>query len=86
MLVSSDGREGDPEPLAEAEAKRLSEGWPLSFESEPSKLSARLFASGRRGPSEVWRYLVLAALGGLCVEVWLTRQLVRSRGIAGAGE
>ena len=27
-----------------------------------------------------WRLLVLAALGGLCLEIYLTRKLVRSQG------
>jgi len=46
---------------------------------EGSELSAR----GRQHP--IWRGLVLAALAGLCLEVWLTRRLVRGRGIADIG-
>jgi hypothetical protein len=86
ILITADGRESSAEALAPAEAVRLSEGWPLRFESDPSRLANRLYATGRRGPSEVWRYLVLAALGGLCLEVWMTRQLVRTRGVAEAVE
>jgi len=83
--VAADGRESDLRPLEPAEAKALAEGWPLTFEAEPGRLAGRLFAADRGGRNEVWRLLVLAALGGLCMEVWLTRRLVMSRGIAEMG-
>ena len=81
--VASDGRESDPAPLEPAEAAKLAEGWPLTFEPDPDRLNARLFAAERGGRQELWRLLVLAALGGLCLEVYLTRRLVRSQGLAG---
>ena len=84
VAVAADGREADPRPLDPAEAETLSKGWPLAFESESARLAGRLFAEGAGGRREIWRYLVLAALGGLCVEVWLTRQLVKARGMADA--
>jgi hypothetical protein len=78
--VAGDDRESDPAPLEPAEASRLAEGWPLAFETDPSRLESRLFAAERGGRHEVWRGLVLAALAGLCLEVYLTRRLVRSQG------
>jgi hypothetical protein len=82
--VASDGRESDPAPLEPLEAAKLAEGWPLVFEPDPARLNARLFAAERGGRQELWRLLVLAALGGLCLEVYLTRRLVRSQGLAGS--
>jgi hypothetical protein len=82
--VAGDGRESDLTPLDPAEAARLAEGWPLAFETDPARLDARLFAAERGGRREVWRGLVLAALAGLCFEVYLTRRLVRSQGLASA--
>jgi hypothetical protein len=38
-------------------------------------------AAERGGRRELWRGLVLAALAGLCLEVYLTRRLVRSQGL-----
>jgi hypothetical protein len=73
-------READPAPLEPAEAVRLAEGWPLTFETDPARLDARLFAAERGGRREVWRGLVLAALAGLCLEIYLTRRVVRSQG------
>ncbi len=81
-LVASDPREAEPARLDPAEAARLSEGWPLAFEPDPAALPARI-ASGDASPRrEVWRWLIFAALGGLCVEVWMTRRMARTRGLA----
>jgi hypothetical protein len=77
-------RESDLTPLEPAEAARLAEGWPLAFEANPAQLEARLFAAERGGRRELWRGLVLAALAGLCLEVYLTRRLIRSQGLATA--
>jgi hypothetical protein len=80
--VVGEGRESDDAPLEPAEAAKLAEGWPLAFESDPSRLSARLFEAERGGRHEVWRALILATLAGLCLEVYLTRRLVRGQGLA----
>lgn len=80
--VVGDPREADPEPLAPADMTKLSDGWLLTFESRPSQLPARLLASGGGAQHSIWRGLVLAALAGLCLEVWLTRRLVIHRGLA----
>ena len=82
-IVQGDSLGGDPSPLEPAEASKLSEGWPLIFSPDAARLSARLFHSGPGGRRELWRALVLAALGGLCVEIYLTRKLVRGQGLAG---
>ena len=81
-LVSSDPREGDPTPLEPAEAAKLSEGWPLAFESDPAKLPTLIAKGGGSLRHEVWRGLIFAALGGLCLEVWMTRRMARTRGLA----
>lgn len=81
-LVEGDGRESDPAPLEPAEASKLAEGWPLAFETDVDRLSSRLAETHRGGRREIWRVLILAALGGLCVEIWLTRRLVRGHGLA----
>ena len=78
--VAVDGRESDLSPLEPAEAAKLAEGWPLRFEAEPDRLAARLSTGESGGKHEIWRLLVLAALGFLCVEVYLTRKIVRSQG------
>jgi len=81
--VRGDARVDDASPLEPAEAARLSEGWPLVFEPDAPRLVARMLTGGPGGRRELWRGLVLAALGGLCVEIYLTRKLVRGQGLAG---
>ncbi len=79
--VLPDPRESEPDLLDQAEAARLSEGWPLRFETDPAKLTRDLLTAGSTPRRELWRYLVLAALVGLCVEIYLTRRLVRGQGL-----
>ena len=55
--VAADARESDLRFLAPAEKAALARDWPLSFEAEPDRLAGRLFASGRGGRHEIWRYL-----------------------------
>lgn len=86
VLVESDGRESDPAPLEPAEAERLAEGWPLTFESDGDRLAARLLAGGDAGSRPLWRWLVLAALGGLCLEVVATRRIALARGLTGGDD
>ena len=86
VAVSSDPRENEPETLADAEAETLAKGWPMAFEPDAQSLDARLQFSSSGGPRPVWRWLILAALGGLCLEVFLTRSLVKSRGMTAPEE
>jgi hypothetical protein len=78
--VTGDGRESDLSPLDPAEAARLAQGWPFEFENNPDRLAARLSAAEPGGKHEVWRLLVLTALAFLCLEVYLTRRIVRGQG------
>jgi hypothetical protein len=82
--VAGDPREADPTPLSPAEAEALARGWPLSFERDPAHLDARWLAAGRGhgGRREFWRGLILAALGVLCLELWLTRRLALNQVLA----
>ncbi len=79
--VAGDDRESDPSPLDPAEAEVLARGWPLAFDADPARLADRLLAVDRARRSELWRGLILAALAGLCLEVWLTRNMARRQGL-----
>ena len=85
-VVPAESRTWDPSPLEPAEAARLAEGWPrpFAFDADPNRLTTRLLAAdGPAARREVWRGLVLFALFGLCAEIYLTRRLVKGRGIDG---
>ena len=78
--VVGDLQDADPAPLDAAEVKALEQGWPLTFDADPARLASRVLKVDRARRNEVWRALILAALGGLCLEVWLTRRMARRRG------
>jgi len=78
--VLGDDRDTDPTPLAPPEADALARGWPLTFDPDPAHLADQILAHDRSRRSEVWQALILAALAALCLEVWLTRRMVRAQG------
>jgi hypothetical protein len=80
--VARDDRESDITRLDPAEASKLAEGWPLWFDTGGDEGSP-LFAVARGSRHEIWRYLVLLALAGLCLEIHLTRRLVRLQSASG---
>lgn len=86
VLVEGDAREGTPDRLGPSDIEKLAQGWPLEFLSDASSLTERLLAANGGGSRPIWRWVVLAALLGLCLEVAATRRLARSRGLAGGAE
>jgi hypothetical protein len=80
--VARDDRESDITRLDAAEAEKLALGWPLRFDTSVSEGSPR-FAALPGSRHEFWRYLVLAALAGLCLEIHLTRRLIRMQSASG---
>ena len=78
--VAGDDREADPSALEAAEVETLEQAWPLAFDAEPDHLADRILTADRARRNEVWQALILAALAGLCLEVWLTRRMVRRQG------
>jgi hypothetical protein len=79
--VVGDDRDADPSPLDAPEIEALEQGWPLSFNADPARLANRMFESDRARRNEVWQGLILAALAGLCLEVYLTRRMARRQGV-----
>jgi hypothetical protein len=79
QVVGDDTSDG-PEPLEAAEAEVLSRDWPLAFDADPDRLTTKLLTADRARRNEVWHVLILGALGGLCIEVWLTRRMARKQG------
>jgi hypothetical protein len=79
VLVEQDPGESDAARLETAETAQLSEGWPLEFLAGPEELVERVLSGAPGGPRPAWRWLVLLALGGLCLEVFATRAIARIR-------
>ncbi len=77
--VVGDDLNNGPTPLEPAEAEVLAQGWPLAFDADSNRLARRVLTADQARRNEVWHTLILAALGGLCLEVWLTRRMVRKQ-------
>ena len=75
--VARDDRESDNTPLDVAEAAKLAEGWQLKFDTGDNQLGSEAFSSLPASRHEVWRYLLLVVLAALCLEIHLTRRLVK---------
>jgi len=84
IAATADPRETDPSPLEPAEAVKLADGWPLQITDDAN--AAIVWGGGTGGARrELWRWLVLAAIAGLCLEVAFTRRLARQRGLVAEG-
>jgi hypothetical protein len=79
--VMQDTRESDTARLEPSDAATLSEGWPLAFLSERDDAAGRVLAREPPGPRPAWRWIVVLALAGLCLEVVATRALARHRAL-----
>jgi len=78
--VVGDDRDADPSPLDSREIEALEQGWPLAFNADAALLANRMLETDRARRNEVWQGLILAALAGLCLEVYLTRRMARRQG------
>ena len=80
--VAADPRESDLRPVEAELAAAMARELPLRFENDPERLIGRIFAGGPERRHEIWRWLVVATLAGLCMEIWMTRRMVKNSGIA----
>jgi hypothetical protein len=78
--VVGDNLNDGPAPLEPAEAEVLARDWPLIFDADANRMTTKLLTADRARRNEFWHGLILAALGGLCLEVWLTRRMARRQG------
>src|SRR5262249_10131871 len=82
--VEAGSSESTLQSLATAKATRLTEGWPFPIEPDATRLTAKMIAAGQAARRELWRGLILAALGSLCIEIYLTRRLIQGQRLSAA--
>lgn len=75
FVVNFDRGESDLTPLTEDEKRLLEQEGRLKFVDTVDELKAEAFTD--TGRTEVWQFLLLAFVGLLCCEVWMTRRLVQ---------
>ncbi len=89
-VVVGDPRERNMETLSKDAKASLSSGWRCELDVPPERLASKLLELGTEGNPglarrEFWRVLVFAALGMLCLELFLARKLVKARGLEPQG-
>lgn len=75
FVVNFDRGESDLTPLDDEEIKRLSADGRMVLLDSYTELEKRLLTDVSR--TELWQLLLVVVLGMLCLEVWMTRRLVR---------
>ena len=75
FVVNFDRGESDLTPLTDEQKESLSKDGRMTFVETVDELVEQTFTD--TGRTEVWRFLLLAFVGLLCLEVWMTRRLVQ---------
>jgi hypothetical protein len=76
-VVQPDARESDLTPCTEEERRAVADVIPLRYQDERAEI-ARAWVHERHR-QELWLYLLLGLIGLLCLEVWMTRRMVKAR-------
>jgi hypothetical protein len=79
VVVTSDPLERDTHQLDTDDQRALSSDWPFAFASTPHEANNLAFREQSSASQPVWRWLIIAALLGLCCEVAATRQIAQRR-------
>jgi hypothetical protein len=74
---SDDPAEYDLTPATSAERARVARDVPITYVTDGDRLLGTLLSEANS--QELWWLLMLAVVGFLCVEVWLTRRISRTR-------
>jgi hypothetical protein len=76
-VVPMDGRESDLTPCDEEDREKVAKLTGVKYVKDRQGLLQGF--STEKSPWELWWLLLVALLGLLCVEVWMTRRVVRGR-------
>ena len=76
FVVPADATEGDLSPLNDDDREKLKKVVGLTFDDGDAVLAASGEGTDRQ---DLWLYLLVGMIGLLCLEVWMTRRLVKNR-------
>jgi hypothetical protein len=77
-VVPPDPRESDLTPSTEEDRRKVARIVPVKYDEGEGESETEGASDLQR--QEFWLYLLVGLIGLLCVEVWLTRRIVRNRG------
>jgi hypothetical protein len=76
FVVPADAAEGDLTPLNDDDREKVKTVVGLTFDDGDAVLAASGEGTDRQ---DLWLYLLIGMIGLLCLEVWMTRRLVKNR-------
>jgi hypothetical protein len=76
-VVQPDARESDLTPCTQQERERVAAILPVQYQDERAEIARAWVSAEHR--QELWLYLLLGLVTLLCLEVWMTRRMVRNR-------
>src|SRR5262249_50438896 len=76
-VAQPDPRESDLTPCTEADREKVSKLLPMTYENDPGRMTVTTADSDPK--QELWGPLLLAVIGLLCGEIWMTSRIVKGR-------
>ena len=76
-VVESDPRESDLAPCDDKDWEAIAEYLPMTYIADRDPMNSPL--AKELYSQELWWWLLLGVIGLLCLEVWMTRRIVKGR-------
>jgi hypothetical protein len=76
-VVQADARESDLTPCTEEDRNRVSKLIPVTYQNERGKIVQAWTSTAHK--EDFWRYFLIGLIALLCMEVWMTRRMVKNR-------
>jgi hypothetical protein len=76
-VAQPDPRESDLTPCDQADRDQVADLFPVTYESDRERMVTLMSSAEQR--QDLWYWLLLAVVGLLVCEVWMTRRMVKNR-------
>jgi hypothetical protein len=76
-VAQPDARESDLTPCDQADRDQVAELFPVNYENDRERMVTLMASAEQR--QDLWYWLLLAVVGLLVCEVWMTRRMVKNR-------
>jgi hypothetical protein len=76
-VAQPDPRESDLTPCEQDDRDRVAALFPVTYENDRERIMTLMASAEQR--QDLWHWLLLAVVGMLVVEVWMTRRMVKNR-------
>src|SRR5262249_60248616 len=77
FVVQPDHRESDLTPCTDADREKVSKVLAMTYENDLKQIIGETVSAAQ--DFELWRWFMIGVVAMLCLEVWLTRRIVKDR-------